>query len=63
MCKIYINSLKAIWWFGVGINVLGFFLVGVERGVELSTELKTEYGLEDGEKRAPSRGHGGDVGN
>ncbi|KAI1077232.1 major facilitator superfamily domain-containing protein [Whalleya microplaca] len=45
--QVYITSLRAIWWFGLGVSSVAFLLVGGERGLELSTELKTEYGLED----------------
>lgn len=50
--QVYIISLKIIWWLGLGISVVGFFIVGLERGVELSTELKTEYGLDNGEEKS-----------
>ncbi|KAJ2994294.1 hypothetical protein NUW58_g1591 [Xylaria curta] len=51
---LYTQSLRAIWWFGLGISALGFIVVFFERGLELSTELKTEYGL-DGEKGSKRR--------
>jgi len=50
--QVYIIALKAIWWLCLGISVVGFFLVGLERHVELSTELKTDYGLDHGEQVA-----------
>lgn len=50
--QVYIFSLKVIWWLGLGISVVGFFIVGLERSVELSTELKTEYGLDNGEEKS-----------
>lgn len=47
--QVYIRSLDAIWWFGLGVSAVGFLAVGLERGLELSTELHTDFGL-DGEK-------------
>ncbi|KAI0481792.1 major facilitator superfamily domain-containing protein [Xylaria cf. heliscus] len=44
---VYKTSLRAVWWFGLGISALGLLFVGLERHFELSTELKTEYGLDD----------------
>ncbi|CAG8956325.1 hypothetical protein HYFRA_00003705 [Hymenoscyphus fraxineus] len=45
---VYIAALKIIWWFGLGISIVAFFVVGLERGLELSTVLETDYGLDDG---------------
>lgn len=47
--QVYMRSLNAIWWFGLGISAVSFLAVGLERGLELSTELNTEFGL-DGDK-------------
>ncbi|KAI1446719.1 major facilitator superfamily domain-containing protein, partial [Annulohypoxylon stygium] len=47
--QMYMRSLNAIWWFGLGISAVSFLAVGLERGLELSTELNTEFGL-DGDK-------------
>ncbi|XDG06923.1 hypothetical protein ABKA04_006538 [Annulohypoxylon sp. FPYF3050] len=47
--QVYVRSLNAIWWFGLGISAVSFLAVGLERGLELSTELNTEFGL-DGDK-------------
>ncbi|KAI1207929.1 major facilitator superfamily domain-containing protein [Annulohypoxylon truncatum] len=51
---VYIMSLKAVWWFGLGISAAGLLLVGMERHFELSTELKTEYGLSNDGQARPS---------
>lgn len=45
--EVYIVALKTIWWFGLGVSILGFFVVGLERKLELSTVLETDYGLDD----------------
>ncbi|CAG8981970.1 hypothetical protein HYALB_00004834 [Hymenoscyphus albidus] len=45
---VYIATLKIIWWFGLGISIVAFFIVGLECGLELSTVLETEYGLDNG---------------
>ncbi|KAJ3532470.1 hypothetical protein NM208_g8420 [Fusarium decemcellulare] len=44
---VYVTSLRAVWWFGLGISALAFFMVFVEKELKLSTELNTEYGLEE----------------
>ncbi|KAF2010893.1 MFS general substrate transporter [Aaosphaeria arxii CBS 175.79] len=43
--EVYMRSLRAIWWVGLGISIVSFFAVFVERGLELRKELETEYGL------------------
>ncbi|KAF1852228.1 MFS general substrate transporter [Cucurbitaria berberidis CBS 394.84] len=43
---IYVKSLKAIWWVCLGISLLSFFTVALEREVKLREELDTEYGLD-----------------
>ncbi|AEO63064.1 uncharacterized protein THITE_120899 [Thermothielavioides terrestris NRRL 8126] len=45
--SVYIKSLNTIWWVGLGISVLGFFCVGLERGLELRRTLETEYGIDE----------------
>lgn len=50
--SVYIGALKTIWWFGLALSIAGFFLVGLERGLELSTVLETEYGLDNGTQRS-----------
>ncbi|KAL2263572.1 hypothetical protein VTK26DRAFT_6220 [Humicola hyalothermophila] len=47
---VYMTSLDTIWWAGLGISILGFFCVGLERGLELRKELDTEYGIEESSK-------------
>lgn len=47
---VYIKSLDTIWWVGLGISILGFFCVGMERGLELRKELETEYGIDESRK-------------
>ncbi|KAH8432048.1 uncharacterized protein LDX57_009696 [Aspergillus melleus] len=44
---VYIRSLKAIWWIGLGISLFGFCLVWVAKELELRTELDTEYGFQE----------------
>ncbi|KAI1346846.1 MFS general substrate transporter [Xylaria sp. FL0043] len=44
---VYIESLRAIWWFGLAISLLSFLAVGFEEELELRKELKTEYGLDE----------------
>ncbi|ESZ92549.1 hypothetical protein SBOR_7075 [Sclerotinia borealis F-4128] len=50
--QVYVKSLKAIWWVGLGFSLVGFFVVGVERGLELRKELETEYGIDEDKKTA-----------
>jgi hypothetical protein len=45
--EVYSKSLKVIWWLGLGISIVGFFLVGAEKGLTLRTDLETEYGIQD----------------
>ncbi|KAH9908352.1 MFS general substrate transporter [Xylariomycetidae sp. FL2044] len=45
--QVYAKSLRAVWWFGLGISIVCFFAVGGEKPLELRRELDTEYGLED----------------
>ncbi|KAF4633236.1 hypothetical protein G7Y89_g4885 [Cudoniella acicularis] len=45
---VYCKSLRAIWWVGLGISIVGFFAVGLERGLELRNTLETKYGIDDG---------------
>ncbi|KAH8586114.1 major facilitator superfamily domain-containing protein [Bisporella sp. PMI_857] len=45
--EVYAKSLRTIWWVGLGVSLVGFFLVGAERGLELRKELDTEYGIND----------------
>jgi MFS family permease len=59
--EVYVRALRAIWWFGLAIAIVGFFAVAGEQGLELRTELDTEYGIEAGkdqktttEKTTPS---------
>lgn len=49
--NVYTKSLKVIWWLGLGVSIVGFFLVGLEKSIPLRTELETEYGIQD-EKKA-----------
>lgn len=51
---VYVESLKPIWWFGLGISVFAFLLVFLEKEIPLSKELHTEYGLEENKQRAPA---------
>ncbi|KAK4185241.1 putative MFS-type transporter YusP [Podospora australis] len=59
---VYIVSLKAVWWFGLALSILGVFFVAVEDHLELSTELETDYGLQEkgpGDKKKPDGGETG----
>lgn len=44
---VYTRSLRAIWWTGLGISIVSFFAVGLERGLELRKTLDTEYGIDN----------------
>lgn len=44
---VYIESLKAVWWFGLAISLVAFVAVGGEKELELRKELETEYGLDE----------------
>lgn len=57
--EVYARGLRAIWWMGLGISLVGFFAVGFERGLDLRKELETEYGIGDekmGIERSTERG-------
>lgn len=47
IAEVYSESLRAIWWFGLGVSIVSFFLVGGERGLELRKDLDTEFGMDD----------------
>ncbi|KAI0449994.1 MFS general substrate transporter [Xylaria acuta] len=42
---VYVKSLEGIWCIGLGLSLLGFLIVGLERSVELRKDLDTAYGL------------------
>ncbi|KAI0893529.1 MFS general substrate transporter [Annulohypoxylon nitens] len=44
---VYVSSLRAIWWLGLSLSLLGFLVVFVERHLELRTELQTDFGLDE----------------
>ncbi|KAI0023524.1 major facilitator superfamily domain-containing protein [Xylariomycetidae sp. FL0641] len=54
---VYVESLRAIWWFGLALSILSFLVVGGERELELRKELETEYGLEANEATGPGAKH------
>lgn len=54
---VYLRALDSIWWFSLAISILGFGIVGLERGLELRTELETDYGLEDSPAGNRREGH------
>lgn len=55
--EVYMRSLRAIWWVGLGISIASFFAVFLQRGLELRQDLETEYGLDkDGEGNEGNRG-------
>ncbi|KAI0435913.1 MFS general substrate transporter [Xylaria telfairii] len=43
--QVYLISLKAVWLFGLGLSIVGFFAVGFEKQLPLRRDLDTEYGL------------------
>ena len=53
---LYTKSLRVIWWVGLGISLLSFFAVGLERGLELRRTLDTEYGLDEGAETTKNDG-------
>jgi MFS family permease len=53
--QVYVESLKEIWWFGLGISGLALLLVYVQKELPLSKELHTEYGLEEARKGVPAK--------
>jgi MFS family permease len=46
---VYVESFRAIWWVCLGISLLSFFAVALERSIKMRDSLDTEYGL-DGKK-------------
>ncbi|KAK5652126.1 hypothetical protein OQA88_10768 [Cercophora sp. LCS_1] len=46
IAQVYTDSLKTIWWVGLGLSGLGFVLVGLERGLEPRESVEMEYGLD-----------------
>ncbi|CAG5175311.1 uncharacterized protein ALTATR162_LOCUS8044 [Alternaria atra] len=44
--EVYRRSLRTIWWLGMGISIVCFCLVWVERSIPLRKELDTQYGLD-----------------
>ncbi|KAF1942706.1 MFS general substrate transporter [Clathrospora elynae] len=51
--EVYQRSLRTIWWLGMGINIVCFCLVWVEKSIPLRQELDTQYSI-DGEKKSRS---------
>ncbi|KAI3319099.1 MFS general substrate transporter [Xylariaceae sp. AK1471] len=47
---VYVISLRGIWYIGLGLSILGFLIVGLERSLELRKDLDTAYGLQEAEK-------------
>jgi hypothetical protein len=58
--QVYVKSLRTIWWVGLAFSIVGFFVVGAERGLELRKELGTEYGIDE-EKKTTTKDNGGTV--
>ncbi|KAH8886220.1 MFS general substrate transporter [Thozetella sp. PMI_491] len=54
--RVYLRSLKNIWWIGLGISILSFFIVFLEKSLELRKELDTNYGLEEGSQHDTDNG-------
>lgn len=60
--EVYTRGLRAIWWVCLGLSIISFMAVGLERGLELRRELDTEYGLDE-RKQPPGDTEGsGDAG-
>ncbi|KAI1273032.1 MFS general substrate transporter [Xylaria sp. FL0933] len=47
IAHIYVLSLRAIWWLGLALSLLGVLIVFIEKRLELRTELHTEFGLNE----------------
>ncbi|KAI1264479.1 major facilitator superfamily domain-containing protein, partial [Xylariaceae sp. FL1019] len=54
VASAYVTSLKAIWWLGIALSILGFLVVFIEKSLELRTELRTEFGLDEQTKEPRS---------
>ncbi|KAI1268149.1 MFS general substrate transporter [Xylariaceae sp. FL1019] len=52
----YTSSLRVIWWLSLGISLVSFLLVGIERSLDLRTDLDTAYGLEHGANEVQESG-------
>ncbi|KAI1127994.1 major facilitator superfamily domain-containing protein [Nemania abortiva] len=57
--SVYVASLRAVWWFGLGASALALLLVGLERELELSTELNAEYAFDGGNTEVSDSNRGG----
>ncbi|KAI1172626.1 MFS general substrate transporter [Nemania sp. FL0916] len=44
--RVYLSSLEIIWWTGLGVSIVGFFVVWIEKSLVLRDSLETEYGLQ-----------------
>ncbi|OTB02352.1 hypothetical protein M426DRAFT_74691 [Hypoxylon sp. CI-4A] len=62
VAELYVRSLRVIWWVGLGISLVSFFAVWIQRGLELRKEHETEYGLDEPKMAETSRNekHQGD---
>ncbi|KAI0861705.1 MFS general substrate transporter [Xylaria cubensis] len=47
IADVYVLSLRAVWWLGLALSLLGFLVVFIEKRLELRTELQTEFGLDE----------------
>lgn len=56
IAMVYVKSLRVIWWLGLGLSLLGFLIVFIEKHLELRTELQTAYGLDEGVQESSKRG-------
>ncbi|EFE43625.1 hypothetical protein TRV_01586 [Trichophyton verrucosum HKI 0517] len=45
--EVYVKSLRAIWWVGLGFSIVSLFVVALEKDLKLREDLKTEYGIKD----------------
>ncbi|KAI1405346.1 MFS general substrate transporter [Hypoxylon fuscum] len=61
MIGVYVDSLRAIWWFGLAISLLALLAVSGEKELGLRKELETEYGLDETrDKSQPSNAEEGE---
>ncbi|GBF61938.1 MFS transporter [Trichophyton mentagrophytes] len=45
--EVYVKSLRAIWWVGLGFSIVSLFVVALEKDLKLREDLKTDYGIKD----------------
>ena len=45
--EVYQRALRSIWWLGMGLSIICFCLVWVEKSIPLRKELNTQYGIDE----------------